>query len=302
MKRYDEAQLLYTECLSLNLDLETRELVLLRKQVLQFEADDERSGIYFRYLVPGVHYCNGSTFNPITSVIFEIAAQMRNLIYLVGDKNTGECVVLDPCWDVEGILREAHKDGMRVVGVIQTHNHFDHVGGRPPPPFDGYHITVPGTKKLLEKVGHGVNVHVHQQDADVFQCETEIDPSRITTTVDGQEIKIGEAVSLRIMHTPGHTPGSQCIMLNDKRLLTGDTLFIGSCGRTDLPGGDPSLLRESLLRIAGLPLDTLLFPAHMYGPTIMTTVGHELLHGVLGKLDHEAWERLFPTTNNVRNT
>lgn len=268
---------------------------------MRFEEEDDLSGIYFRYLIPGVDYCNGSTFNPITSVIYEIGAQMRNIIYLIGDRRTGECVVIDPCWDVEGILREVRKDGMSIVGVIQTHNHFDHVGGRPPPPFDGYHITVPGTKKLLEKVSPNVMVHVHQQDADVYQSETEIDPARITCTVDGQIIKIGETVSLRLLHTPGHTPGSQCIMLNEKRLLTGDTLFVRSCGRTDLPGGDPSLLRESLLRIAGLPLDTLLFPAHLYSSTIMTTVENEVSHGVLGKLDASSWEKLLPGSNSASN-
>lgn len=256
------------------------------------EEDDEKTGVYFRYLVPGVDYCESSSLNPITKLIYEIGAQMRNIIYMIGDRNTSECLVVDPCWDVDGIMRAARRDGMRIIGAIQTHNHFDHVGGKPPPPFDGYHITVPGVKKLLEKLDTTAKVYVHQLDADVFQTETEVDPDRISTTVDGQVIQIGQ-VEIKCIHTPGHTPGSQCLQVNSDRVLTGDTLFVGSCGRTDLPGGCENHLYDSLKnRIGGLSEDILLFPAHLYGQTVMTTVAMEKKNGFLN-LDRNAWLEKF---------
>jgi glyoxylase-like metal-dependent hydrolase (beta-lactamase superfamily II) len=265
--------------------------------VLELEDDDDKTGVYFRYLVPGVDYCESCSLNPITKLIFEIGAQMRNIVYMIGDRKAKECFVVDPCWDVNGIMREARKDGMRIIGALQTHNHFDHVGGKPPPPFDGYHISVPGVKKLLEKLDSNAKVYIHQLDADVFQSETEVDPDHIITTTDGQVIQIGQ-VEIKCMHTPGHTPGSQCFQVNSRRVLTGDTVFVRSCGRTDLPGGCEAHLYDSLKnRIGALPNDTVLFPAHLYGQTVMTTVALEKKYGLLN-LDNETWlEKMQPPSN-----
>lgn len=298
-KRYEEAFRVFDQCLRLNLDGETRDWVSLRRLALSFEEADDRDGFYFRFLVPGVDYCISRSFNPITKVIFEIGAQMRNIIYLLGDRRSMECVVVDPCWDVDGILKAVQADGMRIVGVLQTHNHFDHVGGRPPAPFDSYRITVPGVKKLLEKLDATSKVYIHEQDADVFQNETEVDPQKIQATTDGYTMNIGR-MAIRFFHTPGHTPGSQCIQVNDRRILTGDTLFVGSCGRVDLPGGDESQLYNSLQNVlAQLPDETLLFPAHLYSRNLMTTVALEKRHGVLQLIERDAWLRSLGLTETA---
>lgn len=272
----------------LETDEEARELIVLRKQVLALEERDERDRIYFRHLIPGEDICVSTTFNPITKVIFEIATQMRNIIYVLGDKSTGECMVVDPCWDVNGILKAVSKDGMRITGIIHTHNHFDHVGGKPPPPFASYHVTVPGAKKLLEGLPADAKVFIHKLDVDVYVEETGIDPERIVPTTDGQIIKIGNS-QVKLMHTPGHTPGSQCIQFGDGRVLTGDTLFVGCCGRVDLPGGSIESLYNSLQKgLALLPNDTILYPAHLYG-RLLTSVEVEKRKGALAPLSYHDW-------------
>lgn len=292
LNEHTEALGAYEQCLKLCIDAPTRELVEMRVRAVRLDQRDAESGIYFRHLVPGEGYCCGRSLNPITKVIFEIAVQMRNICYLIGDRRTGQCYVIDPCWDVDGILKQVRKDGMRVTGVLQTHNHFDHTGGLPPPPFDTYHVKVPGVKKMLERCGtKDAKVYVHKLDADIFQEETGIDPRHIECTEDGQELMLGQ-VTIRVMHTPGHTPGSQCLRVNETRVFTGDTLFVGSCGRVDLPGGDPEAMFDSLQnRLAALPDETLLFPAHLYSRVIMTTVGHEKRHGQLAPRSYEDWVR-----------
>lgn len=245
--------------------------------------------LYFRPLLPGVHICT-RTWNPVSKLVFEFAKKMRNVVYVIGDTETRECVVVDPCWDVDAIMREITTDGMRIVGVLVTHNHFDHVGGRPPSPFDSYGVHVGGVAKLLERlVGvsvhatQDVRVHVHRDDAELLTRDALVPAERIVSTHDGDAITVGRH-RIEFIHTPGHTPGSQCIRFGPgmRRVLTGDTLFCGSCGRVDFPGGDVHALHESLFtRIDTWADDTAIFPAHSYGGKLMTSVGFERRHGVL---------------------
>lgn len=185
-----------------------------------------------------------------------VGTQMQNFVYLVGDKDAGECLVIDPAWDVAGIVETAANDGMRVVGALATHYHPDHVGG------DLFGIPVPGLAKLMEV--HPCKVHAHRLEAEGIEIVTGLSKSDLVTHDSGDKIAAGE-IEVELLHTPGHTPGSSCYRVKDA-LLAGDTLFLSGCGRVDLPGGDPEEMRRTLTqRLATLPDEMILYPGHAYG-------------------------------------
>jgi glyoxylase-like metal-dependent hydrolase (beta-lactamase superfamily II) len=190
---------------------------------------------------------------------------MQNFVYLVGDPEAGECVVVDPAWEIDAIVSAAEADGLRITGALVTHTHQDHVGGSLAD--WGMPGRIPGVEELLGRVRAKVYVHKAEREflrgfgSDLVQVESHA------------ELSVGR-FSVTFIHTPGHTPGSQCFLV-DGRLISGDTLFIGACGRTDLPGGDPMEMHRSLTqRLAKLPDDTVLFPGHNYGGP-SSTIGHE---------------------------
>ena len=186
---------------------------------------------------------------------------MQNFIYLVGDPATRQCVVVDPAWEIETIVGTAAADGMTIVGALITHTHQDHVGGHL------FGMTIPGVEELLEKVKAKVYVHKAERE---FLKGFGSDLVKVDNTDTLQVGRLG----LTFLHTPGHTPGSQCFLV-DGRLISGDTLFIGSCGRTDLPGSDPTEMYYSLTqRLGKLPDETVLFPGHNYGGP-SSTLGDE---------------------------
>jgi len=186
---------------------------------------------------------------------------MQNFVYLIGDPATRECVVVDPAWEIDEILRQVAQDEMRLTGVLVTHTHQDHVGGR----IAGWDI--PGIEELLPRAP--AKVYVHKAEREVLKGFG----SDLVKVDAGDTLAVGR-VTVTFIHTPGHTPGSQCFLV-DGRLVSGDTLFIRSCGRTDLPGSDPAQMYVSLTRRLGaLPDDTVVFPGHNYGGTV-TTIGDE---------------------------
>lgn len=190
---------------------------------------------------------------------------MANFVYLIGSKRTHEAVAVDPAWDITGILQVLEQDGMRLTGALVTHTHPDHVGGS----FGGQEIE--GLPSLLTR--QGVKVHVHKAEADALPLAA----SDLVKTDEHSELTLGD-LRLRFIHTPGHTPGSQCFLLEGApggagssedepagRLVSGDTLFIGACGRADLPGSDPGDLYESLTgKLMKLDAATEVFPGHDY--------------------------------------
>lgn len=185
-----------------------------------------------------------------------VATQMQNFVYLVGDRDTGECLVTDPAWDVPGIVEAAAADGMRIVGALATHYHPDHVGG------DLFGIPVRGLSALMEVAP--CPVHAHRLEAEGIEIVTGLSRTDIVGHDSGDRIAVGE-IEVELLHTPGHTPGSSCFRVKDA-LLAGDTLFLSGCGRVDLPGGDPEEMRRTLTqRLATLPGDTILYPGHAYG-------------------------------------
>lgn len=177
---------------------------------------------------------------------------MGNFVYLIGDKNKKECVMVDPAWDVDAVLKQAEKDSMKVVAGILTHTHFDHSNGVVP---------------LIQKTG--AKVYVHENEAKYLQ---EI-KGHLVETKEGSKLRIGD-VEMTFLHTPGHTEGAQCILFGNK-IVTGDTLFVGACGRCDLPGGDEKKIMQSLKRLASLDGALEVFPGHAYGDADSSTIEHE---------------------------
>lgn len=200
--------------------------------------------LYFRQLLSGRDFAQGDG----------IATQMRNFAYLIGDRQTGDCLVVDPAYAAGDLVDTLEADGMHLSGVLVTHHHPDHVGGS----MMGFDLK--GLAELMERVS--VPVHVNSQEAQFVSRITGIGMSDLTQHEHGDKVSVGD-IDIELLHTPGHTPGSQCFLL-DGRLVAGDTLFLEGCGRTDFPGGDSDEMFRSLQKLAQLPGDPTVFPGHWY--------------------------------------
>ena len=172
--------------------------------------------------------------------------------YLAWGDNAGECIVIDPGYDPEEVLAYAKSLGKTVAAVLLTHGHFDHVGG-------------------VRAIGEltGCPVYLHEEELSMPEGWTN-GPLYYTHTYGEGDLLDLAGIKIRVLHTPGHTPGSVCLLAEDY-LFSGDTLFQDSCGRTDLPGGDTGTLLRSLKRLAALEQDLNVLPGH--GPD--TTLGEE---------------------------
>jgi glyoxylase-like metal-dependent hydrolase (beta-lactamase superfamily II) len=186
---------------------------------------------------------------------------MQNFVYLIGDRQTREAVVVDPAWEIDAIVDELAADDMQLRGVLVTHTHQDHVGGH----LFGHDI--PGVAELLARAP--ARVYVHGAEREFLRGYG----SDLVKVASGDTLPVGR-FTITFVHTPGHTPGSQCFLV-EGRLISGDTLFIRSCGRTDLPGSDPAEMYRSLTeRLGALPDATVVYPGHNYGGS-ETTIGEE---------------------------
>lgn len=212
--------------------------------------------LYVKQLLAGRDFATADSF----------AGQMANFVYLIGDNEERVCMVVDPAWDIPGIIKFANTEDMRVIGALVTHYHPDHIGG------DIFGHSITGVAELIS--AHPVKVHVNEAESAGVKQVSGLSESDIVRHRGGDEIAIGN-VSVKLLHTPGHTPGSQCF-LSGSALISGDTLFIGGCGRVDLPGGNPEQMYHSLTQVlAKLPEDTVLFPGHNYAAKEVSTIGDE---------------------------
>jgi len=187
--------------------------------------------------------------------------------YILGCEETGEGVVVDAAADVDRILQKARERGIQSIKyIVSTHSHADHVGGN---------------RELKERTG--AQILAHKEDTErlanppdfilqMFQCEAS--PPADKTVQDGDRIEFGHHY-LTVLHTPGHTPGGICLY-TPGHVITGDTLFVGAVGRTDLPGGSTSQLLQSIrTKLLTLPEDTIVYPGHDYGDSPRSTIGIE---------------------------
>lgn len=236
----------------------------------------EHSGqLYLRQLLGGRDFARGDG----------IAEQMANYVYLVGDNNAGKAVVIDCAYNPREVVEIAGADGMTIIGAVVTHYHADHAGGS----IGGFAIA--GAIDLLNVID--VPVHIQHDELTWMREQTGIADEALVQHESGDTIAVGDLL-LETIHTPGHTEGSQCIMI-DGRLFTGDTLFLDGCGRTDLPGGDPVALYESLTRrLAPIPNAAPIFPGHAYSPMPSASMGEvRRTNPVLQPLDKERWLARF---------
>ena len=209
---------------------------------------------YFRQLLSGRDFATDD----------QMAQQMVNFVYAIGDRETGEAVLVDPAYAVNDLVDLLEADGMRCTGVLATHYHPDHVGG------DLFGHDLEGVQQLLTRCP--CKVHAQKEEAEWIVRQTGCERSDLQLHESGDVLHVGE-VPITMIHTPGHTPGSQCFLV-DNRLVAGDTLFLQGCGRTDFPGGDPKQLYRSLTdKLMQVPDDAVLYPGHAYDPRPHASMG-----------------------------
>lgn len=170
---------------------------------------------------------------------------MQNFTYIVEDEDTSEAIIIDPSWDLDEIIRVIQKNNLKIKYIVNTHHHFDHTIGN--------------------------DTIKNQTSAPILQYKTSTIKHDIEVS-DGDKIVFGNS-TLTVIHTPGHSKDSMCLV-GDGKLFSGDTLFVGTCGRVDLPGGDARELYHSLVDILRKMDDTLLmYPGHNYGSTPTSSLG-----------------------------
>ena len=209
--------------------------------------------LYFRQLLSGTDFAAQD----------QMAQQMVNFVYLIGDTQTRECIIVDPAYAVHEIAEIVETDDMNLVGALGTHYHPDHGGGK----MMGWNIE--GISSLLER--NEIPIHIQKSEMEWVTKTTGVSSTHLTAHEGGDVVQVGE-IAITLLHTPGHTPGSQCFLV-DGKLVSGDTLFLEGCGRTDLPGSNPEDMYDSLNMLATLPNDTIVYPGHRYSDPAFLAMG-----------------------------
>jgi glyoxylase-like metal-dependent hydrolase (beta-lactamase superfamily II) len=191
---------------------------------------------------------------------------MANYVYLIGDTATRKLAVVDPAWNVDGIIELANREGYEIDKILITHYHPDHLGGR----MMGHSIE--GAAEMLGKVK--AKIYLNKHEAEGARKVAGLSESDIVKVDAGDTFKLGE-LEVKFLHTPGHTPGSQCFLV-EGNLISGDTLFVNSCGRVDLPGSDPEAMYHSLNdTLRNLDDSTVVYPGHAYSSEPSSTIGKQ---------------------------
>ena len=181
---------------------------------------------------------------------------MQNFSYIIGDEKSREAAVVDAGWEVDNLIEIAEKEKLKINKVILTHSHYDH------------------TQKVDELAAKTrATVYFHELDFESIKKFIKNSGIKIIKLKNNDEIKVGN-VKIKVIHTPGHTPGAICLLVENK-LITGDTLFVNAIGRTDLAGGNSIILFESLQKLKKLDDNVEVYPGHDYGEISFSTIGGE---------------------------
>ena len=209
---------------------------------------------------------------------------MQNFTYIVGSRSKREVVIVDPAWDIQMLLNHIQERDYELTGALVTHYHPDHCGGS----FGGHDVD--GVAQLLEN--KPVKVYTHKIEADGLKKVTGLSDGDLVKVASGDKLDVGQ-IEIEFLHTPGHTPGSQCFRIKNT-LVSGDTLFINGCGRVDLPGSDSAEMYRSLQKLAELPDATLLLPGHNYGHVPNATMGETKQHNAYLRVqDLATWKTIM---------
>ena len=209
---------------------------------------------------------------------------MQNFAYLIGDKATREVVVIDPAWDIEGLLNFVDERDYILKGALVTHYHPDHCGG------SFGHNVVEGVAALLER--HALPIYANEHEVAGVQKVTGVSKTDLKSVSSGDKLAVGD-IEIEFLHTPGHTPGSQCFRVKHT-LISGDTLFIDGCGRVDLPGSNSEDMFNSLRKLAELPDETILLPGHNYSAVAHATMGDTKRTNAYMRINNlESWKMMM---------
>ncbi len=191
---------------------------------------------------------------------------MENFVYLVEDIASRRCAVVDPAWEVDKIIGKARELDLKITDILLTHSHHDHING-------------------IEGVLNHANAEVHLLKPEYEFWQHELDKPSLHH--GGDELNLGKT-TIKMLHTPGHTPGSVCYQLGNE-VITGDTLFVFGCGRCDLSGGSPEQMFETLKTMKDrLPKDMVIHPGHNYSVKKTSTLGEQVDGNPFMHYDDEA--------------
>lgn len=303
----DEAKKYFEEAKRLEVGSQSLEVIEFKLLSIQQLEEEWTGPLLFKQLRPGVNgFCRSHKHSECDSLfkwkkktsfgrlLDWVAKGLQNCIYIIGDRRTKKVILVDPCWDIDSLVIDLQRSNWTISACLLTHGHVDHAGGRQ------WGVKIPGVKKIIDRYPN-VPVIIHQEEVQSLLRQTGIPEERVLPSNDLMDISdlISpegpeglEPIWITLIHTPGHTRGSQCILvesptLQRQRLLTGDTLFVGCCGRTDMEGGDSEEMWTSLQeRIGDNPLiqeDSVIYPGHSYGGRELTTLRKEKIHGILSK-------------------
>jgi len=233
--------------------------------------------LFFRQLLAGRDFASSDP----------IARQMVNFVYLIGDRERGEAVAVDPAYGVRELVEMLGAEGLKLTGILATHWHADHIGG------DLVGHPIEGIQELLAMDDVAAPVHIQRPEIEWVKRRTGVSDSDLVLHDSGDTVMVGE-IPVKLIHTPGHTAGSQCFLV-DGKLVAGDTLFLDGCGRTDLPDSDPDAMYESLTqKLATIPDDTMLYPGHLYSPEAYATMGETRQRNFVFRIPTlEQWRMMF---------
>jgi hydroxyacylglutathione hydrolase len=209
--------------------------------------------------------------DPKLSLVQAQLGPMANYVYIIADPSSRKAAVVDPAWEIDRIVDYCESKGYTLEQIFVTHYHQDHVGG------NLFGQGIQGVAEMLARVKAKVFVNKHESDG--VKKVTGLSDSDLVKVEAGDVIKVGN-LEAKFIHTPGHTPGSQCFLVAGN-LISGDTLFVNSCGRVDLPGSNVEDMYYSLNHtLKNLDDDTVVYPGHAYSSDSSTTIGNQKRHNM----------------------